>query len=226
MDSNYQNSNYQKNYNNNQNKRQYYPHPNQFHYQNANNNQNFYNNQNTSTNFYPNNNIINNNNAYSNNAYSDQHRTNTMENKLKNICLNNNAKDFVPKAIPKQEGNEELTQSNKSKTANLNLPARVFIPKNLNENFENKNFIYNQNSEINNQVDYDYYAYESSDNQINENEPVEFLIEGDESDKEIWIPKYQDCECCQGFVYKCKGPACLNMEVCYCKATAEYNFNS
>jgi hypothetical protein len=26
-------------------------------------------------------------------------------------------------------------------------------------------------------------------------------------------------------VYKCKGPACLNMEVCYCKATAECDFN-
>ena len=45
------------------------------------------------------------------------------------------------------------------------------------------------------------------------------------SDKEILIPKYQNCECCEGFVYKCKGIACESMDSCYCKFTEEMNLN-
>ncbi len=36
-------------------------------------------------------------------------------------------------------------------------------------------------------------------------------------DEDKWIPKYKDCECCSGFVYKCKGEACLSLGECYCK---------
>ena len=41
----------------------------------------------------------------------------------------------------------------------------------------------------------------------------EFGEESDDEDK--WYPKYKDCECCKGFVFKCKGKACENLEQCY-----------
>ena len=39
----------------------------------------------------------------------------------------------------------------------------------------------------------------------------------DSEDEDKWIPKYKDCECCSGFVYKCKGEACSSLGECYCK---------
>ena len=39
----------------------------------------------------------------------------------------------------------------------------------------------------------------------------------DSEDEDKWIPKYKDCECCSGFVYKCKGDACSSLGECYCK---------
>ena len=39
--------------------------------------------------------------------------------------------------------------------------------------------------------------------------------EEDEEDK--WIPKFKDCKCCYGFVYKCKGDTCAALGQCYCK---------
>ena len=41
----------------------------------------------------------------------------------------------------------------------------------------------------------------------------EFGEEPDDEDK--WYPKYKDCECCKGFVFKCKGKACENLGQCY-----------
>ena len=41
---------------------------------------------------------------------------------------------------------------------------------------------------------------------------------GDESeDEDKWFPKYKDCECCNGFVFKCKGETCADLGQCYCK---------
>ena len=39
----------------------------------------------------------------------------------------------------------------------------------------------------------------------------------DSIDEDKWLPKYKDCECCHGFVYKCKGEACSALGQCYCK---------
>jgi len=44
---------------------------------------------------------------------------------------------------------------------------------------------------------------------------------GEESDEESWYPKYKDCECCKGFVYKCKGEACSHLKFCVCKIAEE-----
>ena len=39
----------------------------------------------------------------------------------------------------------------------------------------------------------------------------------DSEDEDNWFPKYKDCPCCYGFVYKCKGEACFSLGECYCK---------
>ena len=45
-------------------------------------------------------------------------------------------------------------------------------------------------------------------------EIVEY-VEADDEDK--WFPKYKDCDCCQGFIFKCKGQTCSDLGQCYCK---------
>ena len=37
-----------------------------------------------------------------------------------------------------------------------------------------------------------------------------------DEDEDKWIPKYKDCPCCYGFVYKCKGDTCATLGQCYC----------
>ena len=46
----------------------------------------------------------------------------------------------------------------------------------------------------------------------------------DSEDEDKWIPKYKDCECCSGFVYKCKGEACSSLGECYCKMKDDVDF--
>ena len=36
-------------------------------------------------------------------------------------------------------------------------------------------------------------------------------------DEDKWLPNYKDCECCHGFVFKCKGETCADLGQCYCK---------
>ncbi len=184
--------------------------------------QNFYNNYNPYN--YPNNfNTFQQNGNYPHNYpnynpnnfnyYQEQNtfnQMNDMENKLRNICLNQAAQDYIPKQKNTENFNKE------TENTRLNVSADLFVPKG---NFTSQN---NHNSildNIENAILEDEYIY---NNNYNDNE----LVADDETDKEIWYPKYQNCECCEGFVYKCKGPACLNMAVCYCKVTDECNFDN
>ena len=41
--------------------------------------------------------------------------------------------------------------------------------------------------------------------------------DNDSDDEDKWIPKYKDCPCCYGFVYKCKGDICASLGQCFCK---------
>merc|ERR1719197_1049106 len=36
--------------------------------------------------------------------------------------------------------------------------------------------------------------------------------------KEHWFPKAMDCECCKGYIFGCKTPACVANEICKCSA--------
>ena len=51
---------------------------------------------------------------------------------------------------------------------------------------------------------------------MSEMEKIRF-IQDDSEDEDKWFPDYQNCKCCQGFVYNCKGEICSSLGQCYCK---------
>ena len=50
-----------------------------------------------------------------------------------------------------------------------------------------------------------------------EDDIVEEIGNEDSEDEDKWFPKYKDCDCCQGFIFKCKGQTCADLGQCYCK---------
>ena len=50
-----------------------------------------------------------------------------------------------------------------------------------------------------------------------EDDIMEEMGNEESEDEDKWFPNYKDCECCHGFVYKCKGETCLSLGQCYCK---------
>jgi hypothetical protein len=117
---------------------------------------------------------------------------------VEEVNLNMNAKLYVPKS--KQKGQEV------SEKLNFNLNAQEFVPQTAEEeDFEEEE---------------DEEELDMIVNDIIKNDMME-EIEDEESDDEKWFPKYKDCDCCKGFVYKCQGAACLNMGTCYCKVKEE-----
>ena len=50
-----------------------------------------------------------------------------------------------------------------------------------------------------------------------EYQPKQIVEYVESEDEDNWFPKYKDCPCCYGFVYKCKGEACFSLGECYCK---------
>ena len=115
------------------------------------------------------------------------------KNQIKDI-LNPGAKEYVPKKKTKQQVPEKL---------NFNLEAKEFVPKSNQEEIED--------DDEEDQEQLDMIMKDVVENDILD----EFGEESDDEDK--WYPKYKDCECCKGFVYKCKGKACENLGQCYCK---------
>ena len=101
-------------------------------------------------------------------------------------------------------------------TLNFNLQAEEYIPRPLIEYVEGEDA---DNDEII-QEEIDMIIGDVVENEVmNELENHRKLDNSsDESeDEDKWIPKYKDCECCHGFVYKCKGEACSSLGECYCK---------
>jgi hypothetical protein len=110
--------------------------------------------------------------------------------------LNINAKQYVPKS----------KQIVTDKPLDLNLSAKEFVPKSR----EQQDDLVDDDAE----EEFDMIMRD-----ILENEVVEECES--ESDDERWYPNYKNCECCKGFVHKCKGIACENLGVCYCKMKEE-----
>jgi hypothetical protein len=112
------------------------------------------------------------------------------------IKFNVEAKVFIPKS--KQLKEEQLT---------FNLNAKEYTPKEP------------ENEEVEDENEEEELDMIMKD--IVNNDVMEELGDDNDSDDEKWYPKYKDCECCKGFVFKCKGDACVNMGTCYCKVKEE-----
>lgn len=137
--------------------------------------------------------------------------------------MNLNAKEYVPK------------QSQNSGSIQFNLGANEYVPKKQFQNHQsnfygNQNQFYNNNNYQRNPNPYNYnqefndnFQKMNISNQPNPTKQTYKANEdfGEESDEESWYPKYKDCECCKGFVYKCKGEACSHLKFCVCKIQEE-----
>ena len=113
--------------------------------------------------------------------------------------LNLNAQEYVPKNKKTQE------------KLNFNLNAKDYIPKNVIVNGQDENG--------EDEVDEDDMIDEQMDmimKDVIEDEMVDELAD-DSEDEDKWFPKYKDCPCCKGFVFKCSGVSCQSLGQCYCK---------
>jgi hypothetical protein len=143
------------------------------------------------------------------------------------VNLNVNAKNYVPKSKRTDNTSTSTQENGKSESINdklqLNLNAQEYVPKfgqNLDQQMEGLNVEDGDDEDdIDNEIENEEFDMIMKD--IINNEALEEEIEEDESDDEKWFPKYKECECCKGFVYKCQGAACINMGECYCKMKEE-----
>ena len=106
--------------------------------------------------------------------------------------LNKNAKEYVP------------TKNRLPKKLDFNLNAKEYKPKEKGE--------VNDNEEEEVQEKMDMIVKDMAEDAVME----ELGNEGSD-DEDVWLQKYKDCPCCQGFVYKCKGETCSSLGQCYCK---------
>ena len=137
---------------------------------------------------------------------------------IKNLTLNKSAKDYIPRKI---EQDKEKIQEKLDKL-NFNLEAEEYKPRNFTQTNYEYPYTVKTFGEDDDEVFEDLQDEELDliVNDIIENDAYEDFEE-EESDDEKWFPKFQNCECCRGFIYKCKGVACINMGVCYCKMKEE-----
>ena len=120
-----------------------------------------------------------------------------------NQTLNSSAAEYIP------------TKNRIPDKLNFNLEAAEYLPKEVIEYIEEGD---DNDEQIQDEIDMilgDVVQNEIMDEfskQKNQEDSSE-----DSEDEDKWIPKYKDCECCSGFVYKCKGEACSSLGECYCK---------
>jgi hypothetical protein len=115
------------------------------------------------------------------------------------IKLNTNAKNYIPKSK-----RDTILIPDKDEKIKFNFKAAEYIPK---------------SQRIKSDEELDDECIEEFDmimKDIINNELMEEMGE-EESDEERWFPNYKSCGCCKGFVYKCKGAACVSLGLCYCK---------
>ena len=132
--------------------------------------------------------------------------------------LDVNANEYIPKkklasnkiketAIQNAVSDEINNKSNIFGKINFNLEAQEYVPK---HHQINNNFIMRQFEEDNDDFEGDELEIIMKD--IMDDEEL-----SDKSDEDRWWPKYQNCDCCKGFIYKCQGKACEHLDYCYCK---------
>ena len=114
--------------------------------------------------------------------------------------LNKNAKVYIP------------TKNRVPKIIDFTLTAQEYRPKHIIEYIE---------------------ADEDEDNEVQEKmdmivkdmveeEIIEQMGNEESEDEDKWFPKYKDCDCCQGFVFKCKGETCMHEIINYLEKYINY----
>ncbi len=98
----------------------------------------------------------------------------------------------------------------------LNTAAKAYVPKSRQVvfNLEAKEYKPKNIPDPESEGEYDMIIRDIVEDELMEE------YESDEDDDKFY-PAYEKCECCKGYIYKCKGAACLNMGVCYCKIQEE-----
>ena len=118
--------------------------------------------------------------------------------------LNKNAKEYIPtkKRIPE--------------IIDFSLTTREYRPKQIVEYVEVDDDDEEEDDEngINEKVDMII-------KDMVEDDIIEEMGNEESEDEDKWFPKYKDCECCQGFIFKCKGQTCADLGQCYCKMKDE-----
>jgi hypothetical protein len=157
------------------------------------------------------------------------------KNNSTDVNLNVNAKNYVPKSkrnnleenfseININKNTDNLTSTNLDDKTDLkfNLNANEYKPKPV-EKVEEEEEELDEEDIVDEEI-----AGEEFDMIMKDiaNENIMEEMEEDESDDEKWFPKFRECECCKGFVYKCKGDACQNLGACYCKMKKECDEDS
>ena len=120
-----------------------------------------------------------------------------------NDKLNKDAKEYIPtkKRIPTK--------------IEFNLTAKEYNPKRVVEYIE---------ADDDDDEDIDDEVKEKMDMIVKDMVEYDIMEEmGNEEseDEDKWLPNYKDCECCHGFVFKCKGETCADLGQCYCKMKDE-----
>ena len=124
------------------------------------------------------------------------------EEKKEENTLNKNAKEYIPtkKRIPQK--------------LQFNLEAKEYKPKEKVEYVEGDD---DEDDEVKEKMDMIV-------KDMVEDEVMEEIGNDESEDEDKWVPKYKNCECCHGFVYKCKGETCSSLGQCYCKMKDDCDF--
>ena len=131
----------------------------------------------------------------------------------KKETLNKEAKEFIP------------TKNRVPEKLQFNENAKEYIPKEQREIKPKIKTVYIEGDDeddeerVKDQID--MMMRDEIENEVMDELTKEGQVEEDSEDEDKWYPKYKDCECCHGFVYKCPGESCKNLGQCYCKMKDE-----
>ena len=105
----------------------------------------------------------------------------------------------------------------------LNKNAKEYIPSKVRMQ-KMKEFTNVQYVEVDSDEEEENDIHEKIDmieKEMIESEVIEELGKDMSEDEDMWFPMYRNCECCKGFVFKCKGKTCADLGQCYCKMKDE-----
>lgn len=157
-----------------------------------------------------------------------------------NIVFNKEAKEYVPKkkkvedekittenvqSINKDQINDkQIEEKETTKNIQFNLNAKEYVP--TKKENEIDGYKIEGLDEDDEEDDEEAGEDQIIDDLVNQelDEPLDpYNLDEEESDDEKWFPKYKDCTCCEGYIYKCSGDVCTSLGVCFCKAQEDYD---